>query len=296
MKNFKRWILGALVFAIAGAAYAHGGDSGVGMAFMLIAGLPFSNVVATGVATSSLPLGMSYNAIVLQLGGTFTTTHLTDIKVRLNGKVVWNDTALRNNLINVYRGMPTSTAFVEIDFTEPKLKMIQDQYLGNINTAAGVSSLALECTITGATNPTLTPFYELNGPAKLGVIAKRILFTAAFSAAGKFPFKIIDAANAGALVKRVHFAHAGGFMTNLEVKKNGTVIFDNIATAVATRNAARFGKTFQSNIFSYDPIVDDNGSNMLITADARNLEFNPTFSAADNVVAVAEVIDVLGNM
>lgn len=295
MKNIYRWFIGAVMLAVAAGAYAYGGNDNVGMAFMLIAGLPFSNVVATGVATSSLPLGMSYNAIVLQLGGTFTTTHLTDIKVRLNGKVVWNDTALRNNLINVYRGMPTSTAFTEIDFTEPKLKLIQDQYLGNINTALGVSSLALECTITGATNPTLTPFYELNGPAKLGVIAKRILFTAAFSAAGKFPFKIIDAANAGALVKRVHFSHTGN-MTSLEVKKNGTVIFDNIATAVNTRSQARFGKTAQSNLYAYDPIVDDNGSNMLVTADARNLEFNPTFSASDNVVAVAEVIDVLGNM
>ena len=296
MKKVYQCIIGAVLALVALSAYANGAPDNAGLALFMIAGLPFSNVVASGVATSSLPLGMSYNCIVLQLGGTaFTTAHITDIKVRLNGKVIWNDTAERNNLINVYRGMPTSTAFVEVDFTEPQLKRIEDHYAGNINTARGVSSLALEVTISGATAPTLTPYYELNGPAALGVIAKRILFTAAFSASGKFPFKIIDAANAGAMVKRVHFSHTGN-MTILEVKKNGTVIFDNIPTAVNTRHQARYGKTAQANLFTYDPIVDDNGANMLVTADARNLEFNPTFSGADNVTAVAEVIDVLGNM
>lgn len=295
MKKITRWIAGLAFMALAAASYAHSGDAEVVTALLLVAGLPFSNVVATGVATTSLPLGMSYNCIQLALGGTFTTTHITDIKVRMNGKAVWQDTALRNNLINVYRGMPTSTAFVEVDFTEPKSKTMQGQYLGNYNTAQGVSSLTMEVTISGATNPTLTPYYELNGPAKLGVIAKHILFTAAFSAAGKFPFKIIDAANAGALVKRVHFAHTGN-MTALEVKKNQTVIFDNIPTAQNTRTCARFGKTTQSNIYPYDCIVDDNDSNMLITQDARDLQFNPTFSASDNVTAVTEVIDILGNM
>lgn len=262
---------------------------------LLVKGSPFANVAASSVATCSMPLGMSYNVIMLALGGTFTTTHLSDIKVRMNGKVIWNDTSLRNNTINVYKGIATSTAFVEVDFTERFLKRIEDQYLGNLNTARGVSSLTMECTIGAATNPTLTPYYELNGPAPLGVIAKRLLFTAAFSAAGKFPFKIIDIANRGALIKRVHFAHTGN-VTSVEVKKNGVVIFDDIPTAQNTRHLLTYSKTAQSNVYTYDPIVDNNGSNMVVTSDATALDFNVTVSASDTVTAVVEVVDVLGNM
>lgn len=263
---------------------------------LLITGLPFSNVAASSVATSALPLGMSYNRILLQLGGGNNRANMTNIKTRLNGKVVHENTGTRLQLINDYRGIGSNAAFCVVDFTEPKYKRMEDQYLGNFNTAKGVTSLTMEVTLGAGVAPTMVPWYELNGPAALGVIAKQILFVQAFAAAGKLPFKLIDAANAGALVKRIHFNHAGGFMTALEVKKNQIAVYDNIPTAVATHHALDYGHTMQANLFTYDPTVDNNGANMLRTDDARTLETNPTVSAADTITAVVEVVDVLGNM
>jgi hypothetical protein len=262
---------------------------------LLVKGLPFSNVAASSVATASLPLGMSYNRVILQLGGTFTRSHLSQILTKLNGKAIHTNTGTRLQLINDYRGIGSTSTFVVVDFTEPKFKRLEDQYLGNINTAQGVTSLTMEVTIGAATNPTLTPYYELNGPAALGVIAKQILFVQAFAASGKQAMKLIDAANAGALVKRIHFNH-GGNLTSVEVKKNGIVIYDDIPTAVATHHALDYGHTMQSNLFTYDPTVDNNGANMLVTKDARSLETNLTTSSSDTVTAVVEVVDVLGNM
>lgn len=262
---------------------------------LLIKNLPFTNVVANGVATVSLPVGMSYNRIFLQLGGTFTKAMITDIKVRLNGKVIFQNTGSRLDLINTYRKRGVSANFLVIDFVEPGAKDMAEQYIGNINTAQGVSSLTMEVTIAGATSPTLDSWAEVGPPAPLGVVAKQLLFTTSFGGSGKFPFKLIDVANRGAIVKRVHFAH-GGNVTALEVKKNGIVIHDNVTTAVNTFYQADYGKTAQTNLYTYDPCVDDNYTNAVKTQDMVSLEFNLTTGAADTVTAVIEVLDLLGNM
>ncbi|CAN7304825.1 major capsid protein P2 [Acidovorax delafieldii] len=263
---------------------------------LLIKNLPFTNVVASGVATASLPVGMSYNRIVLQLGGgAFTKSMITDIKVRLNGKVVYQNTGSRLDLINTYRGRASAAGFLVIDFTEPTAKLMGEQFIGNINTAVGVSSLTLEVTISGATTPTLDSWSEVGPPAPLGVIAKQLLFTTSVGGSGKFPFKLIDVANRGAIIKRVHFAH-GGNVTALEVKKNGVVIHDNVPTATNSFYQLDYKKVAQTNLYTYDPCVDDNYTNAIKTQDMVSLEFNLTTSAADTITACMEVLDLLGNM
>lgn len=263
---------------------------------LLIKNLPFANVAASGVASVSLPIGMSYNRIILVLsGGSFTKAMITDIKVKLNGKVVFQNTGSRLDLINTFRKRAVSASYLVIDFTEPNAKSMAEQFIGNLNTAQGVSSLTLEVTIAGATTPALDSYSELGAPAALGAISKQILFTASMGGAGKFPMKLIDVANRGAIIKRVHFAH-GGNVTALEVKKNGVVIFDNIPTAVNTFNHLDYNKVAQTNLYTYDPCNDNNYSNALRTADATSLEFNLTVGGADTVTAVLEAVDLLGNM
>ncbi len=263
---------------------------------LLIKNVPFTNVVANGIATVSLPVGMSYNRILLQLGGTFTKAMITNINVRLNGKVIFQQTGSRLDAINTYRKRGVSASFLVVDFTEPNAKLMAEQYIGNINTGQGVSSLTVEVTIAGATAPTLDSWTEYGPPGPLGVLAKQIQFTTSMAGAGKFPFKLIDVANRGAIVKRVHFAHTGQ-VTALEVKKNGIVIHDNVPTAVNTfYQLDTGGKVAQTNLYTYDPCLDDNYSNAIKTADMASLEFNVTVSGADTVVATIEALDLLGNM
>jgi hypothetical protein len=262
---------------------------------LLIKNLPFSNVVANGVATVSLPVGMSYNRIILVLGGTFTKSMITDIKVRLNGKVIFQQTGARLDLINTYRKRAVNANYLVVDFTEPDAKDMAEEYIGNINTAQGVSSLTMEVTIAGATSPTLDSFSEFGPPAPLGVIAKQILFTTSMGGSGKFPFKLIDIANRGAMIKRIHFAHTGQVQA-LEVKKNGVVIHDNVPTATNSFYQLDYNKVAQTNVYCYDPCLDNNYSNLLKTADMVSLEFNLTTGGADTVVATVEALDLLGNM
>lgn len=263
---------------------------------MLVKNVPFTGVTGSGVATLSLPIGMSYNRILLQLGGTtFTKSMITDIKVKLNGKVIFQNTGARLDVVNTYRGRAVSASFLVIDFIEPKARDTAEMFIGNINTAAGVSSLVVEVTISGATAPTLESFSELAPPAPLGIVKKMLTFTMSAGGSGKFPFKLIDVANRGAIIVRAHFHH-GGQVQAVEVKKNSVPIHDLVPTAVNAFYQLDNGKVAQANCYTYDPCLDDNFINAIKTLDALSMEFNLQFGAADTVVCTLEVLDLLGNM
>lgn len=86
-----------------------------------------------------------------------------------------------------------------------------------------------------------------------------------------------------------------GNISELVVRKNGLAVWE------ASCQDARFiqqeyGRVPQSKCYVYEPIVDNNQSGMLTTADAEALEFLMTLAAADTVTAYFEVIDQPGRL
>jgi len=256
--------------------------------------LPFFNVAANGVASLTLPLGMTYERIIFVLGGTaFTKAMITDLKVKINGKVIVQTTGTLLDKMMVYRGLVTDATHLCLDFSELFARDEVGQSIGAVSTAEGVSMLTIEATITGATLPTLESYSVLSGPKKLGVIAKTLSYNATIGAAGKFPITLPFGVNGGSIIKRVHIFHTS--MTALEVKKNGLVIHDTVDSInkfIQTENK----KVTAAGQYVCDFVVDNNQSGMLVTADARSMEWNATFSAADTVTVQVEYLDMLGNL
>lgn len=260
----------------------------------IVKNLPFFNVVATGVASLSLPLGMTFERIILELGGTaFTKAMITDLKAKINGKVIWQTTGPKLDALNLYRGLATDATHLVLDFTEIFARDEVGQSLGAIGTAEGVGNFTLEVTITGATAPTLESWSVLSGPKKLGVINKLLSYNVNLGAAGKFPVQLPYGSQGGSIIKRVGFFNAN--MTELEVKKNGLVIFD-AKKAINEYWQKENKKTPQAGLFVADFVVDNNQSGMLVTADARSMEWNVTVSAADVITVQVEYLDLLGNL
>lgn len=258
--------------------------------------LPFFNVVANGVASLSLPLGMTYERIVFTLGfgsgGAFTKAMMTDIKVKLNGKVIVQTTGTRLDTINKYKGIYDDASHLTLDFTEVRARDEVGQSLGAITTASGVSNFTIEVTITGANAPTLESHSLLSAPRQLGVIHKMLHYPVTFSAGGTFPIVLPYGTNGGALIKRVHFFHAN--MTGLEVKKNGLVLHESV-TAINEFLQREYQKTPQAGLYCFDALLDNNSTQMLLTADARSMEWKPTVSAGDTIDVQVEFLDLLGN-
>jgi hypothetical protein len=260
----------------------------------ILKNLPFFNVVATGVASLSLPLGMTYERIILALGGTaFTKAMITDLKAKINGKVIWQTTGAKLDSLNKYRGLATDATHLVMDFTEIFARDEVGQSLGAIGTAEGVGTFTLEVTITGATAPTLESWSVLSGPKKLGVINKLLTYNQTIGAAGKFPIQLPYGKDGGSIIKRVGFFHAN--MTELEVKKNGLVIHDT-TKAINEYWQTENQKAPQAGLYVADFIVDNNQSGMLVTADAQSMQWNVTTSAADVITVQVEYLDLLGNL
>jgi hypothetical protein len=266
--------------------------------------LPFSNVVATGMATLDLRsmLGNTIDRIVLKLGGTsFTKAMITGLRIKANGKVIFDDSGSRIDSRMLYRGISSSAAFLTVDFSEIRSKTIKGQKLGSLDTTFGISSLNMEVDISGATAPTLEAWCDLSEPQvdddgrsllERGLIGKVLNFTHYFGAAGKFPLNIPYGKQGGSLIKRLHLF--GSTVTDAEVKKNGLTVFE-APDAVNDFVQTEFQRSPQANIFHIDFVPDGNMSNVLNAANAQTMEYYATVSGAGNVIVVAELLDPLGN-
>lgn len=266
---------------------------------------PFLNVVPNGVATVQIPrYSNTLTKIVLALGGTaLTKPMITDIKVKIGARTVYNVSGTRLDAINKYKGIYDDANFLTIDFTERDAPSIDGKEIGGFDLTAWPDNLNLEITISGATAPTLYGTMFLTPPQGKGaqeLIHKLLYFPAANAVAGKFP---INFSPRGALIKRVHIFYAGtdwtattdGNVNRVEVKKNGLVVWD------ATSRVQRFieqecRKVPQSKHYAVDFIHDNNQSGALITADAASLEFNTYLTAADGLDVYVEVIDLPFNL
>lgn len=264
--------------------------------------LPFNNLVNTGLATLDLSnlLGYAIERLILNLGGTtFTKSMLTSIQLKANGKVIFDTTGARVDARNQYRGIQANGSFLTLDFAEIRSKTELGQNLGAIDTTAGITSLKLEIQISGATAPTLQGWAEVNRPqidsaqvATRNLISKIHNSTITIGAAGTFslPVPHMDTAGGGSIFKRVAFFSAN--MTGLLIKKNGIVIEES-TKAMNDFNQAEYRKVPQAALYMFDPIVDDNQSQVLNTRDAQTMEILGTFSAGETITIEVEVLEPL---
>ena len=262
---------------------------------LMIKNLPFFNVGANSVASLELDRGMTYNRIVLQLGGTtFPKTDIDRIVCKLNGKIFYDVTGSRLDSINKYRGLADDASYLTVDFSEPTAKTVGGELIGGIGTAEGVSSFTMEVTIGGATAPTLQSWAIIGPPRPLGRVLAMVHHPVTFSAGGKFPVVLPHGPEAGHLIKRVHFFHSN--MTSLEVKKNGLLIGEELDSAVVEFVQAEYGRAPQSGLYVYDPVVSGNQRDAVVTGNARSMSFNVTVSASDTVDVYGEFLADLARL
>lgn len=283
---------------------------------MLLKLTPFTNVVANQTATLdllALTSGRVIDRVVLMLGGTFTKAQITDIRVKANGKIIWQDSGDRTDKRMQYRGQTAAAAYLTVDFSEIRAKELLDQKLGSIDTArSGISSLTMEVDIGAATSPTLAAWAECSWQntqveAQAGspysgadLIGKVLNFPhPCNSTAAKYPITIPFGRQGGSLIKRIHVVPpaAGITLNGFEVRKNGVTIFDS-TVGVNNFINTEYQRTPQSGWIHCDFINDGNFfSNLLDAAQANTMEYyaDVTVTTPGTVQVVVEMLDILSN-
>lgn len=234
---------------------------------------PIQNVVATGHFTlsSKIVLGNVIERVILDKtgSGSLTDAMITNLVVKLNGKVVFGPISLTDlRALQTYLTLVSTAGFITLDFTEPRASTKADQLLGAINTsAAGVVDFTIEGDISGATTPALQAWAVLRAPSSLlampgydpataSFIRALIPTTLAHSAAGEFPYDLNYGAKGESLIKRAVFFST--VVTGLRVKRDSLDIYGDspILKALSDYMQAEYGESGQSNVHVFDPLVD----------------------------------------
>ncbi|WP_151446742.1 major capsid protein P2 [Lacisediminimonas profundi] len=266
--------------------------------------IAFVNVGANNVATAQLKLGRTYERLILELGGTtFTKAMITDIQIKVNGKLFWRATGTRLDLMNTYRGLAANAAYLAIDFTEQDFKTIEAMLLGTFacTQEAGVQSATIEVTIAGATAPTLALIQQCGEPSANDIVTRMIWNQIGITAAGTFPVYVPYGRAQGGQVKRVWMFH-GGNCTGLQIKRNNFELFNLTDTQNRFMQTEK-RKVPQTNLMVYDPVMSNLGSDMLNARGTdqgagvvNSLDFLVTASAADTINMYVEYIDSLSRV
>ncbi|MDO9011334.1 MAG: major capsid protein P2 [Gallionella sp.] len=270
---------------------------------LMINGLPHSNVVAAGTATSQITPGKTIESIMLQLGGTFTKAMITMLKLKANGKVILESTGSQLEKILAYRGYAANAAFLEIPFEDLTGTSELDRTVGSLDTSQGIQNITTEITIAGATAPTLAHrLYQSaqqkdrNGAAApyAPVMCKLLRYPFSIANGGRLPITLPFGAQNGAIIKRVHIEHIGN-LTGMTVKEDGLVIFEG-TKAQNEYEQLRNKRVPQVNMATIDFVLEGNVREALDTRNARSMEWLLDFAAADNGFVLVEYLDVLGNL
>lgn len=266
-------------------------------------GLPFSNVVASGVATNNITPGRTLENLRLRLGGTFTKAMISDVKIKANGKVILEGTGSQLDALQAYRGRTQSASFLELSFSDYAMNNELDRNVGAFDTSLGISNITTEITISGATSPTLTPILIESAAQKAPtgemapfapLIAKVLRYPFSIANGGRLAMNVPFGPQSGSIIKRLHVFHTGT-MTGATVKEDGLVVHESV-TAENQQEQTMQGRVPQTNCYTIDFVVDGDIRKALDTRNSRSLEWLFDFSAASNGTVYAEYLDPLGNL
>lgn len=268
-------------------------------------GLPFSNVVATGTATSEITVGRTLETYRAKLGGTALTKAMVSLfRIKSGSKTLVEAKGADLDKINAYRNLiAADPAYLDVFFSDYSMNNELDRHVGAFDTSLISTKITTEVQIAGATAPTVTPILIESASQKsptgemqpyAPLIGKLLPYPFAIPNGGRLPVSVPFGPVSGSIIKRLHVFHNGN-MTGATVKQDGMVFHESVRLE-NEYDQKRYGRNPQANVYTIDFVVDGDVRKALDTRDAKSLEWLFDFSAADNGTIYVEYLDPLGNL
>lgn len=253
-------------------------------------------------------LDTTVHGLIFERGGTaFTNAHVSNVRVRVDGKDVVNGiTGAQLVDLNEYEGLVDVTNYTTLFFGDPTARTIRGQHIGDLDLSIYRKPLEIEVDIGGATAPTLQVwavtgvpklamgigFNELEA-ANLRALIRTIIQPAA--AVQRATYGLSLGSVPGARIRRAAFFHTN--LTRVELQKQSLRKWDDVATALNSALAQQYARTPQAGLYVLDRILDGNQGEAETTVqqDGRpwNIQLALTTSAADTITAFADVLTTL---
>lgn len=222
--------------------------------------------------TIRVPLGLTYNKIVLFLGGNINTALITNIVWRLNGaeRIRWN-TAAQMVAANGYNRLVSNDVQVlEFNFVEPRAKDEAAMTLGAYaaTSEAGVQDLVLEFDLGNyvvTAGSTVKAVAEVDVPSANRLIVRNRFTQRVLGGATEEQIIIPSGLN-GEQIKRMYFFGTLAQLNFVRVRREGADEFESITQAQAEFFQKSYQKVPQAGLFVVDFTEHDLMGHMLNTS------------------------------
>lgn len=259
------------------------------------------NVAANQKAIINLPLGPTYDKLMLDLSGNSAYTaingQVTNIEIKANGRRIFVDTAANIHYRNAFRGLYVDALRLMIDFTEPMARGgANEQLLASIPSAM-LKSLTVEVQFGNNGAPSMNVFAESRGPSENPFILKRLDFTQSFAQSG-LQTLLLPSGASGGIIKRAYLhpnTNASTTITAVDLRVNRVSIWDTTKDMIEYNQ--RVNKlTPQSMFLALDFVEDGNLAQALNTERAKEIELRLNLNAACSITGYVDYIDPVGRL
>ncbi|WP_163557150.1 major capsid protein P2 [Halomonas sp. NO4] len=254
-----------------------------------------SNVSAGGTATLNMPIGRTYERLILAYSGV-TRAQMKQIRLLIDGKpVIEFADAEQAAALNKYYGRHDSAGHLTLWFVRPEMQRLEHQRLTGIGTGdregnGRVSTLQLELDIdAAAANPKITAHAVQSDPKPLGMLNKIKRFTYSSATAGTFE---IDNIPRGPRLMAVHFKKTADDVSRVEVEQNSRKIVEG-DKALLQFLQKEAGRTPQATYLAVD-WTQEGDVYQSIATDPREIQdqrFRLTLETAGAVDVLVEYLD-----
>jgi len=222
-------------------------------------------------ATIRLPLGVTYNKIVLFAAGNILMSLITNIVLKVNGseRMRWK-TAAQMQARNSYNGGATSTQAIEFDFIEKSAKDEAAQTLGAYaaTSQAGVQDMTLEFdigTYTVTAGSVIAAVAEVDVPSANRLIVRNRYFQKVLAGAVEEQIIIPSGLN-GEQLKRMYIFGTLASIDSLRVRREGADEYEAISLIQNEFYQRTYGKVPQAGLWVVDFVEHNLAGHMLNTA------------------------------
>ena len=259
-------------------------------------------VQAGATAYLDLPLGVRYHAIYLQYGGTtFTPANITQVRVKVNGTVVWALPGSFLDTMNQFDKMQAASTYntLALSFERIGLKSASARWSTALNTGKGVltravpqgiTSLRLEFDINGtAVAPTLvaTAKISANNPAQGAWLMRREIWYENVAVVGQYLHQHkYNQDPLRPMMSRMFFGDTPANITAFDIQANRQEIINRTSTLNEHIQTVDNLRAPQAGQVVWDTGEDGISANMLNVGSIADLEIRTTHAAVNNALPV----------
>lgn len=221
--------------------------------------------------TIRFPLGVTYNNVILDLGGNINTSLISNIALKINGseRIRWN-TAAQMVAANVYNRSLADAQVLEFRFIEPRAKDEAAMTLGAYaaTAEAGVQDMVLEfdlATYTVTAASTIKGVAEVDVPSANRLIVRNRYTQRVFAGAAEEQIVVPFGAQ-GEQIKRMYFFGTLAQLNFVRFRREGADEQESLTVKQAEFFQKSYQKVPQAGLFVLDFTEHDLMGHMLNTA------------------------------